>query len=282
MNRTPAYAQDASYAANVSGASMRTSVSVTSGGFAARNSASGSFDSGSFKSKSTRKRVYLSEGSYVQKAALGQSISCSNTSSVHNFNSSSTGARSFYKSSSSSRSTSSSSRSTSSSSRTPRSPWGSGVPAYSSASTAPAFEPEPYEEQQPNIHVVPGTKTNTQTSALPAIVRRAACFLAAFFVVVALVGIAQVFLVSATVNSSLEAKELSSQISTARAEGNKLEVAQSSLSNPTRIKTEANAMGMAAPEETSVIELSKDVVATDDAGNLSLSKTLERASSASL
>ena len=51
----------------------------------------------------------------------------------------------------------------------------------------------------------------------------------------------------------------------------------SALSNPARVKTEANAMGMAAPAETIVVNIGQDVVATDEAGNLSLSRTLQQA-----
>ncbi len=39
-------------------------------------------------------------------------------------------------------------------------------------------------------------------------------------------------------------------------------------------------MGMAAPLETTTIDLGQDAVATDDAGNLSLSKSLRLAAGA--
>ena len=54
-------------------------------------------------------------------------------------------------------------------------------------------------------------------------------------------------------------------------------MAQSSLSNPSRIKSEATALGMAAPESTSKIVLPEDIVATDGSGNLSLSQSLAAA-----
>ncbi len=59
----------------------------------------------------------------------------------------------------------------------------------------------------------------------------------------------------------------SGQISDARTEGNDLEVAQSMLSNPTRIKVEATALGMGAAADVEKIDLSGDVVVTDDVGN---------------
>ena len=40
------------------------------------------------------------------------------------------------------------------------------------------------------------------------------------------------------------------------------------------MKQQANKLGMAAPETTGVIDLGKDVVATDESGALSLSKSV--------
>jgi cell division protein FtsL len=147
------------------------------------------------------------------------------------------------------------------------------------ASTEPAYNPT----LEPDIHVVPGKRTRTSAApaALPAPIVVGARIAALVMILVALVGFTQVFLKSATVTSSVEAQEISSKIDSARAEGNQLEVAQSSLSNPARIKSEANAMGMSAPVITSVISLDEDVVTCDSDGNLSLSKTLEQLASVS-
>ena len=123
-------------------------------------------------------------------------------------------------------------------------------------------------ERAPRIQVVPGTGPRTAAPALPDSV----VFLAKT--------VARVALSSAAVTGSIQAQELSSKIDGARAQGNQLEVTQSSLSNPSRVKTEANAMGMAAPLETTTIDLGQDAVATDDAGNLSLSKSLRLAAGA--
>ena len=132
-------------------------------------------------------------------------------------------------------------------------------------------------ERAPRIRVVPGTGPAAAPSALPASVVFLAKVAAAVLLVVALVGVARVALSSAAVTGSLQAQELSSKIDSARAQGNQLEVAQSSLSNPARVKTEATAAGMAAPLETTTIELGQDVVGIDEAGNLSLSQSLRLA-----
>ena len=95
--------------------------------------------------------------------------------------------------------------------------------------------------------------------------------------VLALVAFARIALTAAAVNVEIESKSYDSLIDTARSEGSSLEVAQSSLSNPSRIKSEATALGMAAPESTSKIVLPEDIVATDGSGNLSLSQSLAAA-----
>ena len=130
-------------------------------------------------------------------------------------------------------------------------------------------------ERAPRIQVVPGTGPRTAAPALPDSVVFLAKTVAVVLVVLALVALS-----SAAVTGSIQAQELSSKIDGARAQGNQLEVTQSSLSNPSRVKTEANAMGMAAPLETTTIDLGQDAVATDDAGNLSLSKSLRLAAGA--
>ena len=135
-------------------------------------------------------------------------------------------------------------------------------------------------ERAPRIQVVPGTGPRTAAPALPDSVVFLAKTVAVVLVVLALIGVARVALSSAAVTGSIQAQELSSKIDGARAQGNQLEVTQSSLSNPSRVKTEANAMGRAAPLETPTIDLGQDAVATDDAGNLSLSKSLRLAAGA--
>ena len=142
----------------------------------------------------------------------------------------------------------------------------SAVPAYTRAAER---VPERYPER-PRISVVPGGKPHVETLS-PAIVTLARV------VAAALVAFALIALTAAAVNVEIESKSYDSLIDTARSEGSSLEVAQSSLSNPSRIKSEATALGMAAPESTSKIVLPEDIVATDGSGNLSLSQSLAAA-----
>jgi hypothetical protein len=55
-------------------------------------------------------------------------------------------------------------------------------------------------------------------------------------------------------------------------------VEQSKLSNPTRIKSEADKIGMVTPASTTFIDISDDIVETDQSGALSLSASVEAAS----
>ena len=84
----------------------------------------------------------------------------------------------------------------------------------------------------------------------------------------------EIGLMSATISTTMQSSQLTSQISDARSSGAALEVSQSTLSNPTKVKQQAGKLGMAAPETTGVITLDKDVVATDESGALSLSKSV--------
>ena len=140
---------------------------------------------------------------------------------------------------------------------------------------APVVERAPERSRRPDrrasVSVVRGQGADAQArqsaSALVFAAKVAACVV----VVLAILGFVRVTLSSATVATALETQELTSQIDVARSEGSKLEVQQSSLANPTRVRIVASSLGMAAPASTSVIDLSGDVVVTDEAGNRSLS-----------
>ncbi|MDB1806631.1 cell division protein FtsL [Eggerthella lenta] len=143
------------------------------------------------------------------------------------------------------------------------------APAYS-------YYPERAPERSPRerISVVPGRGTRTQTPTLPSNVVFLAKAAAVVLLVVSLVGFARIGLMSATISTTMQSSQLTSQISDARSSGAALEVSQSALSNPTKVKQQAGKLGMAAPETTGVITLDKDVVATDESGALSLSKSV--------
>lgn len=153
------------------------------------------------------------------------------------------------------------------------------------AGAAPAFsynysERVPERPERPRVRVVPGQGTRTSTQTIPSTVVFMAKTLAVVLVVAALLCFARIAIGSATVATSVQSQQLESRISDARASGNNLEVQQSSLSNPTRVKAEASRLKMAAPESVGVIDLGTDVVATDEAGNLSLSKSVQIAAGA--
>ena len=150
------------------------------------------------------------------------------------------------------------------------------------AAPAYTYYPERAPERAPRtrISVVPGQGPRTQSPALPSSVVFLAKAVAAVLIVVSLVAFARIALSSATVATSVQAQELSSQIDQARSSGSSLEVSQSLLTNPTYLKQQAAGLGMAAPETIATIELGAAVVAYDGAGNLSLSKSVALAVSA--
>lgn len=153
------------------------------------------------------------------------------------------------------------------------------------AGAAPAFSynyPErvPVRPERPRVRVVPGQRPQTAPQSAPSGIASLAKVAAAVLVVVALLCCVRVALSSATVSASMSSQQLSSQIDEARSGGSSLEVSQSSLSNPSRVKAEANKLNMAAPETATTITLDTDVVATDDVGNLSLSESMRIAAGA--
>lgn len=143
------------------------------------------------------------------------------------------------------------------------------APAYS-------YYPERVSERSPRerISVVAGRGVRMQAPALPSSVVFLAKAAAVVLLVVSLVGFARIGLMSATISTTMQSSQLTNQISDARSSGAALEVSQSTLSNPTKVKQRAGKLGMAAPETTGVIALDKDVVATDESGALSLSKSV--------
>ena len=132
----------------------------------------------------------------------------------------------------------------------------------------------PEISERPRISVVPGQGNAQAEAPLPNHMYFLAKAVAVVLVVLALICGARIALTSASLSASLTSQELSSQIDTSRTEGRTLEVTQSSLSNPTRIKSEANTLGLAAPTKTKTLKLAPDVVQLDDAGNLVLPQSI--------
>ncbi|MGI6591188.1 MAG: cell division protein FtsL [Eggerthellaceae bacterium] len=138
--------------------------------------------------------------------------------------------------------------------------------AYQYGSTAP----EPRHEQ--TVRVIRGRRHQVETldGRLIAFAKIGLAVLLAF----AVLGCVRVGLTSLAVSSSIATSQIESNIDTAKAEGTALEVEQSKLTNPSAVKKAAAKMGMTTPVSTETLKLSADVVATDDEGNLSLSKSL--------
>ncbi|MGI6105773.1 MAG: cell division protein FtsL [Raoultibacter sp.] len=146
------------------------------------------------------------------------------------------------------------------------------------ASAAPAYrQPERAPQQSPRIRVVPGRGTPQAPDTLPSSVITLAKLFAVILVVFALLAFLRIGMASATVTTAVAADEISAEIEGLRSQGSNLEVAESNLSNPTYIKSEAAKLSMVAPGETAVITLPQDVVTTDASGNLSLAASLKAA-----
>lgn len=145
--------------------------------------------------------------------------------------------------------------------------------AYVYGSAAPKRAPQPTRR----IDVVSGGARGRAVEESPshAFAIKVAKATVALVAVFAIIGFGRVTLNAATVAEALEGRQVSTQLEDARSAISELEVQQSSLSNPTRIKAEAAALGMVSPETTHVIDLSDDVVVTDEGGNLLLSESIE-------
>lgn len=149
----------------------------------------------------------------------------------------------------------------------------SAVPAYS----YPQPRRVPQRAPRPQVRAIPGGGRRAQEQGVSTrsltLVKIAIAALVAF----SLVCFARVAFSAATVSTEMESQQISQQISQAREQGNALEVSYSALANPSQVKLAAAGMGMVAPETTEYLDLGVDVVATDEAGNLSLTQSLERA-----
>lgn len=150
--------------------------------------------------------------------------------------------------------------------------------AYKYDSFDYAYEaPAPEQKPARRVGVIPGGAHGRAAEKSPAhqLAAKVAKATVAAVVLFAGIGFGRISLSAATVAEALEAREINTHLETARSTISELEVAQSSLSNPTRIKAEAAALGMASPASTSVIDISGDVAVTDAEGNLSLSESIK-------
>ena len=152
-----------------------------------------------------------------------------------------------------------------------------------SAQPAYSLYPQRVPESRPRtrISVVPGQRSRTTpapaSAITPALVLKV---VAVALIVLTCAAFARLGLAAATVTTSMQSQELSSQIDDARDTGSSLEVTQSLLSNSNRVRSQAEKLGMAAPAEVGTITMPEDVVSTNDDGSLSLSRSVETAATA--
>ncbi|MBO4365122.1 MAG: cell division protein FtsL [Eggerthellaceae bacterium] len=100
---------------------------------------------------------------------------------------------------------------------------------------------------------------------------RVAIVVIALFAVIAC---ARIAIHTATVNVMMRNDEIAAQIEEVRSTSASLEVQESTMGNPANVKRSAKKMGMYIPYTTETLMIGEDIVAYDEAGNLSLSKSL--------
>lgn len=144
------------------------------------------------------------------------------------------------------------------------------------ANAARAYSRSAAPKRGASIRVVPGGRGESGLSSHVLFAARAFMIILAVLAVVAFVRIG---FASATVTTSMEAERLNAQVEEIRSGSAHLEVTESSLSSPTTIKeTAVKKFGMAAPLEVETIKLDGDIIAFDEAGNLSLARSLSSTS----
>ncbi len=150
-------------------------------------------------------------------------------------------------------------------------------PSYVYGSAAPAESEVDAGEQRgwPRFGFIVGAGTNPSVTELPQLAYSVMRTIIVVVTVLFVIGLVRVSFTAMSTAIAMNTSELSSQIETARDEGNDLEVMSSQLATSARIKLEATSLGMAAPETTTVISLEPDIVVTDEEGNLSLSGSIE-------
>lgn len=143
---------------------------------------------------------------------------------------------------------------------------------YINGSAVPNFQ----EIRKPKAHIIEGTnssgpnKNETQAHSLQVFFKVALVFIC----LIALIGAVNITLTSATMAVATKAEATQKDINSAREVGKSLEVKYGMLTNTSSVKEKAESLGMAVSESVLKINLKKDVVATDNDGNLLLAKSL--------
>ena len=145
------------------------------------------------------------------------------------------------------------------------------------ASAARAYSYSAAPKRGASIRVVPGKRHDDGISSN--VLRMVSLFMIAL-AIFAIVAFVRIGFASATVTTSIETERLNAQVEQVRSGSAHLEVTESSLSNPTAVKeTAVKKFGMSAPYEVDTIKLESDVIAFDEAGNLSLARSLSKTAS---
>ncbi|MDR0514538.1 MAG: hypothetical protein LBG81_05185 [Coriobacteriaceae bacterium] len=148
------------------------------------------------------------------------------------------------------------------------------------ASAAPAYryperKPSRVPDVRPSIQVLPGSLAPGREAVLSPTILALAKILVAILVFSAILAFVRIGLASAAASTAVLSKSLSDQTESARALGKELEVRESYLSNLGNLKNEATQLGMASAVDVAALVLEKDIVATDEQGNLSLAQSLD-------
>ena len=140
------------------------------------------------------------------------------------------------------------------------------------AAPAYRYDAAPRRASRPDVRVVRASRQEPGVSAsLVATLRFAAVALVLF----AVVGCVSICLRSATVTTAMATEHLTEQVSAMQAYAASLEVEESSLANPSYMRSVAvSQLGMVPATQTSTLEVERDVVCYDQDGNLSLSGSL--------
>lgn len=145
--------------------------------------------------------------------------------------------------------------------------------AYSSSAyqlDMPAVQNRALPEERPRVHVVPGSREQTNVSPLTI---RLAQSVIALAVVAALFCFASIAFGAATVKVMMQNEQATAQIETLRSESTALKVQESAASAPTTVRDKAKALGMSESSQIATITLGDDVVKYQSDGSLSLTKT---------
>lgn len=122
--------------------------------------------------------------------------------------------------------------------------------------------------QQPRLRLVsnaPKKSTKTRQRAAASAARQVFVMFAIVVTAVSLLGLGRVWLTVQAAEASLEASRLRTEIKDAQYDGDMLEIRQSSLGSPSRIRAIADAtMDMAPAAEVTYLEIAKRESAADD------------------